>query len=237
VDLLPTATSTDEGSRRSKLAVLPVGSFEQHGAHLPLITDTIVACTLAKSISDKYNLFLLPPITISCSHEHAAFAGTVSIRAKTLQAVVNDIYSSLAGSGIFKLLIVNGHGGNYVLSNIVQELNEHEARVGLFPDSASWSMARQDAGMATTQHDDMHAGELESSVLLAYAKDTVRDSQHMTDHLAGDRPHLLTTGMAHYSSTGVIGRPSLGDPGKGRLLVNSLATRAGDILDLLLKCQ
>jgi creatinine amidohydrolase len=117
VDLIATATSPDEADRAASTAVLPIGSFEQHGAYLPLLTDTIVACAVAKAIAERYRLFLLPPITISCSHEHAAWAGTVSISAPTLAAVISDIARSLQRSGVDNLALVNGHGGNYALSN------------------------------------------------------------------------------------------------------------------------
>lgn len=70
--LINTATSPAEANRGSDIAVLPVGSFEQHGAHLPLAIDTIVACAIASAIAETYKLFLLPPVTVSCSHEHSA---------------------------------------------------------------------------------------------------------------------------------------------------------------------
>ena len=69
--LLPTATSRDEVDRGAAIAVLPVGSFEQHGDFLPLSTDTLIACLIAREIAGVHNLMLLPPITIACSHEHA----------------------------------------------------------------------------------------------------------------------------------------------------------------------
>ena len=81
---ISTATSADARSQGAAVAVLPVGSFEQHGDFLPLATDTIVACLIAQRIAADYDLFLLPPVTISCSHEHAAFPGTVSVSAATM---------------------------------------------------------------------------------------------------------------------------------------------------------
>jgi creatinine amidohydrolase len=70
------------------------------GDYLPLITDTAVATVIAQELAHAYPLLRLPPVTISCSHEHSAWAGTVSISASTLYAVINDIYSSIANSGL-----------------------------------------------------------------------------------------------------------------------------------------
>ena len=100
------------------MALLPIGSFEQHGAHLPLATDTVVACAVAERVAAAYDLFLLPPVTISCSHEHSSWPGTVSISHTTLTAVITDVLASLRGSGIERLALVSGHGGNYVLSQL-----------------------------------------------------------------------------------------------------------------------
>lgn len=94
MQLITTATSADAGRLSSRIALLPVGSFEQHGQHLPLATDTIVAAAIAAAVAETYQLMLLPPITISCSHEHAHWPGTVSITATTLQAIITDIAAS-----------------------------------------------------------------------------------------------------------------------------------------------
>ncbi|WP_239004188.1 creatininase family protein [Nocardia panacis] len=232
---MSTATSADEARRAATVAVLPVGSFEQHGAHLPLITDTAVACLIAQRLSDAYGLFLLPPITISCSHEHEGFAGTVSIGAATLIAVIEDIRASLARSGINKLALVNGHGGNYVLSNITLQANTETRSVALFPGREEWNTARERAGMATTAHADMHGGELETSILLYAKPDLVGDHWREADHDADDRPHLLLTGMAAYTASGIIGRPSQATAAKGEAVLESLVETFADHLKILME--
>ncbi|MBM9504563.1 creatininase family protein [Actinacidiphila acididurans] len=232
-ELITQATSSDERRRGKAVAVLPVGSFEQHGEHLPLITDTAIACLIARRIADDHGLFLLPPVTISCSHEHAHMPGTVSISAATLYAMVNDIWRSLEAAGTPGLLIVSGHGGNYVLSNVVQELNVNGPRLALFPGSEDRARARRDAATESGPGEDMHGGEFEVSLLLHGAPHLVRDGIETTDHVAVDRPHLLTLGMAGYTTTGVIGRPSLATAAKGEALLASLSRSAAAHLALI----
>lgn len=231
--LITEATSPDIAALQPSVAVLPVGSFEQHGAVLPLATDTFVACLIAHRIATDYNLFLLPPITISCSHEHATFPGTISISANTLTAVIADVRASLAASGIAKLVMVNGHGGNYVLSNVAQEANVSGPRVALFPGRAEWQQARDDAGLSSTISEDMHAGELETSLLLHAAPELVSPERSTADHLATERPYLLISGMRGYTESGVIGRPSLGTAAKGEAVLDSLAKSFAHHLRLL----
>ncbi|MFJ2861518.1 creatininase family protein [Kitasatospora sp. NPDC087314] len=231
--LITAATSADERQRGAKIAVLPVGSFEQHGDHLPLTTDTVVASLIAQRIAADYDLFLLPPITVSCSHEHAHMPGTVSISAATLYAVVNDIWKSLQASGVPGLLIVNGHGGNYVLSNVVQEANTSGPRVALFPVREDWHQARDAAGLESSGAEDMHGGELEVSLLLHGAPELIREGIEQDDHSAPGRPHLLTLGMAGYTKNGIIGQPSLGTAQKGQALLDSLSKAAAAHLSII----
>ncbi|MBC2877325.1 MULTISPECIES: creatininase family protein [Streptomyces] len=237
-ELITQATTADARAHGPAVAALPVGSFEQHGAHLPLATDTVIACLIARKLADDHGLFLLPPITISCSHEHAHMAGTVSISAGTLYAMVHDIWRSLAASGVPGLVIVNGHGGNYVLQNAVQEINVGTPpRVALFPVHEDRSRARADAGLESSGSEDMHAGEFEVSLLLHGAPHLVQEGIESDDHSAPSRPHLLTLGMAGYTPNGVIGRPSLASAAKGKALLDSLSRSARAHLDVITGAQ
>jgi creatinine amidohydrolase len=231
--LLPATTTADEKVKDAKFAVLPVGSFEQHGDYLPLITDTVIASAISRELSNAYPLLQLPPITISCSHEHSAWHGTVSISSSTLHSMVNDIYRSIENSGLTALVILNCHGGNYVLANIVQEGSEQGKRIALFPSGRDWTEARQSAMLVTSSHEDMHAGELETSILLHANPELVRDGYQTADWVADDRRHLLTTGMGEYTQSGVIGRPSLASAEKGKKLLGSLVESFASVLEVL----
>ncbi|MER5715909.1 creatininase family protein [Streptomyces sp. NPDC002132] len=235
--LLPADTTEDVRGRLSgvpvKVAVLPVGSFEQHGPYLPLATDTLVACAIAAEVAAAYPVQLLPPVTIACSHEHAAWPGTVSISSVTLHAVVRDIAASLRRSGVEALVVVNGHGGNYVLGNVVQEASARGERMALFPAPEDWEEALERSGVSTSLLTDMHAGEIETSILLHTHPEVVRPGHESADFTADDRRHLLTLGMSAYTDSGVIGRPSLGSAEKGKELLASLTDSFAAYFSLL----
>lgn len=220
---ISSATSDDERRRGATVAVLPVGSFEQHGPHLPLSTDTLIAAAIARRVARDHSLLLLPPVALGCSHEHAGFAGSVSISSSTLTAIIQDVAESLRAAAVPKLVVVNAHGGNYVLSNVVQQANVGGRSMVLYPQGADWTDARQAAGVATNNHDDMHAGEAETSILLAEFPDVVGPNYRAVDNVVDDRRHLLTVGLAGYTHNGVIGRPSLASAEKGHALLDAFS--------------
>jgi creatinine amidohydrolase len=231
---LPATTTTDHDTVHAAVAVLPVGAFEQHGPYLPLVTDTLIATAITQAISQRHKIFQLPPITFGCSHEHSTFPGTVSLGPGTLAAVVSDVSTSLVHQGISALILVNGHGGNYVLGNVVQQVNADSAmRVGLYPSRADWAEARLAAGISSSIHDDMHAGELETSVLLAAHSSYVRDGWQGHDHIASDRRYLTTVGIGAYTTSGVIGYPSRATAAKGHAVLDHLGQAAHALITLL----
>ena len=231
--LLPTSTTEDERQTGASVAVLPIGSFEQHGRYLPLVTDTAIAVTICRELAAGYPLLQLPPITMSCSHEHSAWPGTVSISAQTLYSVIGDVASSLDRSGTTALVLVNGHGGNYVLNNIVQESNARGSRMALFPTSQDWRDARSAAQLESTMHEDMHAGEIETSILLYAHPELVKNGYETADWVADNRRHLLVKGIPAYTKSGIIGRPSLASADKGKAVLASLVQSFADVLDVL----
>lgn len=233
-DLLPLDTTTEDvRAGQAAVAVLPIGSFEQHGPFLPLMTDTLIACAIAREVAAAYPVHRLPPVTISCSHEHAAWPGTVSISAATLSAVVGDVAASLRHAGTHRLVLVNAHGGNHVLRNVVQESVCSGTRMALFPGPGDWAAARERAGVQTPPHSDMHAGEVEASILLHDRPELVRPGYETSDRLADDRAHMFTLGLGAYTESGVVGRPSRASAEKGGELLAGLVDSFAAYVSLL----
>ncbi len=221
-------TAADAGG--APLAVLPVGAFEQHGAHLPLATDSLIAGLLGAGLAEATGGLLLPPLPVSCSQEHAGLGTAAWLSAATLLAVVGDIRASLARSGVERLAIVNAHGGNHVLAHAVREANLDGPRLWLGPGRHIQEAAFREAGVETGVHDDMHAGEYETSLLLAHYPQLVR-MEAARDELA-ERPLLAVEGLAAYSRSGVVGRPTLATAEKGRaVLVAMTAAMATEVAE------
>jgi creatinine amidohydrolase len=226
-------TSEELKSINPKFAALPIGAFEQHGPHLPMSTDTIIGVALGNSLCQSLNGLLLPPITISCSHEHYGFFGNAFISAETLIRTIQDIVTSLKHSNINTLVLINAHGGNYVLRNVAQELNLEKSKILLFPTNTHWKEALPFAGIESNVHDDMHAGEIETSILLDICPELVR-ADKLQDHTADDRSFLHLLGMKGYTTSGVIGLPSLASAKKGKLLIEGLTKSAcKDLISIL----
>ncbi|MEM2914175.1 MAG: creatininase family protein, partial [Candidatus Bathyarchaeia archaeon] len=123
---LITVYNTYEDLEKSKVdtAILPIGSIEQHGPHLPLGTDWMIVEEIARKVAEKLgNCYLLPAIPYGNSQEHLDFPGTVTLKPSTLAQVVRDIVMSLYLNGLKKIIIIQGHGGNWIIKPTIRELN------------------------------------------------------------------------------------------------------------------
>jgi creatinine amidohydrolase/Fe(II)-dependent formamide hydrolase-like protein len=161
--------------RAASVLCLPIGAIEQHGPHLPLNTDVIVAEEIAAAIvarwGDAFDLWLLPTIPISLSHEHDWAPGTLCLSVQSFVTVMKDLAGDIVRSlPARNLLIINGHGGNRrVLEGLIEELRaDHELNVGVLHP---FDLSKVRAGSALP---DVHAGWGETSVMLAVAPHLVR---------------------------------------------------------------
>ncbi|MDH4247658.1 MAG: GNAT family N-acetyltransferase [Deltaproteobacteria bacterium] len=214
-------TSPDWQRHPTRLAVLPIGACEQHARHLPLDSDTLQAEYFARHLAQDLEAALLPAIPIGTSLEQAGFRGSLSLRPATLAAVVEDLARELESQGFTRLVIVNGHGGNFILNPTVRALNRENRRLRILLVNF-W----EHAGPELTPPGDIHAGEFETSVMLAIAPHRV--SGERVDHVPpeehpevrqGDLTHF---GIARFSPQGVWGRPSRASAEQGQRIVAAI---------------
>jgi creatinine amidohydrolase/Fe(II)-dependent formamide hydrolase-like protein len=150
------------------IALLPVGSLEQHGPHLPLDTDAFDAHYLAEQVASRCTEpkpLVLPLVPYGVSYHHADFPGTISVSNNTLTSLVYDIGMSIAKQGIQKLVVVNGHGGNTPALKFASQMINRDARILTCVDTGETSDV--DLGKLCETPNDVHAGEIETSTTLA----------------------------------------------------------------------
>lgn len=159
------------------IIVLPLGAIEQHGPHLPLNTDFVVADAAARAVVDKVgaetNAWLLPTLAYTKSNEHLWSAGTMSLSASTLMSVLDDIGRSVASTPARKLLFINGHGGNSALTAMMNR--EIRLKYGLQTFLAHPHMPADQGGTSSENELGMgiHGGMDETSVMLHLRPDLV----------------------------------------------------------------
>jgi mycofactocin precursor peptide peptidase len=193
--------------------LVPVGSVEQHGPHLPLDTDTRIAAAVAARAATAA-LLVAPPVAYGASGEHEGFAGTVSIGHEALRLLLVELGRSAAGwAG--RLVFVNGHGGN--VSSLVEavRLLRYEGR------DAAW--------FACASGGDAHAGRTETSLMLALDPVLVRPERAAgnTAPLADLLPEMRAGGVAAVSPNGVLGDPVGASADEGERLLADMAAALG----------
>jgi creatinine amidohydrolase/Fe(II)-dependent formamide hydrolase-like protein len=156
------------------VALLPVGSIEQHGPHLPLDTDAFDAEYLCAKVAERCpqpRPLVLPLIPYGVAYHHHDFPGTLSVSPETLAKLVYEVGMSAAKNGITKLIIVNGHGGNMPTLQFAAQMINRDAHIFTCVDTGETSDA--DVAKLTETKADVHAGEVETSTTLAVREELV----------------------------------------------------------------
>jgi creatinine amidohydrolase len=205
-------------------AILPVGAHEQHGKHLPLSTDTIVATALAEAVAVRLGGTALPALPYGTSAEHADFTGTVPLGWATLAAVVIDVVTACRRHEVNPVFVLSGHGGNFILNPVVRELNSiHRPghQVVLIPESTVFGTVMDET--------DLHAGRFETSVMLHLRPDLV-DLGRAVDHVPGNvlRGDLTNLPMRHFAPAGVWGRATQGTAEEGKAVFEGMVERTSE---------
>ncbi|HYZ51494.1 MAG TPA: creatininase family protein [Nitrososphaeraceae archaeon] len=201
-------------------AIVPVGSLEQHGAHLPLSTDSLITEHIATKVVEKMPSFILPAMSYGVSYEHKP-KFNLSIHNSTLSSVIYDICISLVENGIESIVLLNGHYGNmgvlqYIGQNVYGKVPEN---IRIFSINY-WHMM---------QHKFDHAGEVETSLVLAISPELVKmekaepnskrifDSKIMYSSVTNNPGSFL-----NITGNGVWGDPRNANAQRGRSLLNEI---------------
>ena len=196
------------------MVLVPVGSTEQHGPHLPLETDTLIATAVARELAHWMDGYVAPAISVGASGEHQGFPGVMSIGTAALGTVLVELVRSLSlWAG--RVTLVNGHGGNVeAVVGAVDQLRTEGHRIDWVPCAAGG---------------DAHAGRTETSLMLHLAPWLVR-TQHAqvgnTRPLRELMPALTTDGVKGVSSNGVLGDPTGASAAEGAALFREMVEKA-----------
>ena len=244
------------GRMAQTIAILPVAATEQHGPHLPLsvdsaLVDGVVAAALAHIAADVPALFL-PTQAVGFSPEHAAFAGTLTLKAETLIRLWTDIGESVAATGVRKLVLLNSHGGQVGLMDVVAR--DLRARLGMLVYSVNWfglpltGPGGEDVHALFSAHEHrfgIHAGEIETSMMLALSPERVdmaqaqnfastsEDRSRAYAILGNGKSAKLGWQMQDYNTAGAVGNAAAATAEKGRLVLEAAGLALGQMLSEL----
>lgn len=229
--------------RDKTIVILPCGSIEQHGPHLPNGMDTQVAMKIAERVcentADTLNCLLLPPIWAGQSPEHMDFPGTITYTAETYITMLKEISGSVARHGFRKMYIINGHGGNIsaIGAAAFDIRDRYNLKIFMFNVWAVISdIALKQTHREATHHIDAHGGEIETSLMLHLTPENV----HMEWAVDEENPQLRLgqvinlggpiginwNSLQDIAPSGISGMASFGAAEKGRVIFEALVDLA-----------
>ena len=221
--------------QQAKVAILPVGSIEQHGPHLPLDTDAAVAEAFATKLADALGdqAVLAPPVRYGLSEHHLAFAGTVTVGVNAYLAMLGDVVAGLGRLGLRRILIVNGHAGNIDALRLV---GRQARQQGLLVAHLMWlQLARDEIRTWARSERFGHACEIETSIAMALLPGRVRmdalpepaelpSFEPLSDPPAPMVDEPIRT--HEWTRSGALGDPRLASVEAGRAIVDVVHRRS-----------
>jgi creatinine amidohydrolase len=233
-----TTTTAADALTDVEVAVLPVGSTEQHGPALPLGTDFIVADALAEAIADRSDVAVLPTLPVGVSEHHRQFHGTLWTEPETFEQLVSETITSIASHGVRKAVVVNGHGGNTdALRRAARRLRQDEIA---FAPPWNWWESIEALTAELFDAEGGHAGAAETSMVLEVAAEQVREEQldaagEGAPDSWGRSVHGAALGFdtIDFTETGAVGAPAAGSREAGSELFDAATEELDALVDWL----
>ena len=199
-----------------ELALISVGSIEQHGPHLPIMTDWAIATELGKRVAEKMDAYLLPAFPISTCREQMGKKGSVWMEPVTFYQMMTDIAMSLKLQGFKRIGIIQCHGGIFIMTPLVRDLNakNNPDLLVALADTCNCGSVLYKEGILETST-ELHAGESETSMMLAIAPETVHMDLAVDEVPTVPRAWLNYGGVLRASKSGVWGEATKGTAEKG----------------------
>ena len=222
--------------------VFAVGSMEQHGPHLPIKTDSAIGEAVARGVAKRLgNALMAPTLRLGCSRHHLSFAGTVSVQPETLIATISDYISSLCEHGFRAIVILASHGGNFApLNQALEELRQsHPDHTIEFCGDISAMMDAMYAAAeqfgTTREQAGVHAGDLETSIMMALEPELVRTERTavgLVDEFGSEAQKIIgERGIIGLDQSGVLGDPTMADAAKGHRYLEALIDHFVDVIE------
>nr|WP_303650405.1 creatininase family protein [Halalkalicoccus sp. NIPERK01] len=233
-------------------AVVPIGSTEQHGPHLPLGVDAFQARDIAEGIAESTNALATPPIWYGDANHHLGFPGTVSLSPETVVAVLGDVYASLAGHGFENVVTVNGHrvANLPAIQTAMKEAAEDYPEVSFVAiDPLRIGMRLHRELRDGDPEDGMHGGEFETSFMLARYPDLVDEdsfvpetsdppTDYHTNDLVTPDDRVLSPSPRHTPENGNLGHvgdPTMSSAEKGETIYEGIVEAGIDVVTQLIE--
>lgn len=223
-------TEFDRAEIGRTVAILPIGSTEQHGPHLPVEVDSLLVTEVARraALAADAPVLVLPTLWVSLAEHHMDHAGSLTLDFPTLLAFVRCVVRSLQRQGYRRVLLLNGHGGNIAALTLIVDLLSVELSLPLVT-ATYWMVAAQEfSRILEGQANLLHACEAETSMVMHLRPELV-DAAAACSVDAPPTGFLQAGGMhrwrnmAHWSASGVVGTPRLATAHKGGLLIEAAA--------------
>ena len=185
-----------------EIAVVTVGAVEQHSAHMPVGTDFLMAGVLSRKVAEELDAYLLPVLPFSNSQEHQDFFGTVWLQPTTLRQIVIDICRALKHHGIRKILVMECHGGNWILKPTVREINLNDREMMVILAGPGTATAKLHGAKI-----QLHCTHGETALMMHAFPELMKGVPEDFQPDVG-REFLDYVGMRAVTPTGVWGTPS-----------------------------